>query len=91
MKLKEEFKIAGFFYLMSALFWIAIGIMGAYWTLYLYNLGISFASISLILLMVPISSLLFEIPTGAIADIFGRKISVFYPISSADWLIYAFC
>jgi MFS family permease len=77
MHFKEEFKTVGFFYVMTALFWISIGIMGAYWTLYFVNLGIPYASIAIIMAMVPIASILFEIPTGAIADIYGRKVSVF--------------
>ena len=77
MNFKEEFNIAGFFYILSAIYWISIGIMAAYWTLYLVDLGISFAKIALITAMIPISSFLFEIPTGAIADLYGRKTSVF--------------
>lgn len=77
MKIKDELKTVGFFYIMTAIYWIAIGFMASYWTLYLSNLGISFSQISLLLLLYPISALLFEIPTGAVADLFGRKISVF--------------
>ncbi len=54
MNFKEEFNIAGFFYILSAIYWISIGIMAAYWTLYLVDLGISFAKIALITAMIPI-------------------------------------
>jgi len=77
MNFKEEFKIVGFFYILSAIFWISIGIMGAYWILYFAEMGLTYSLIALIFIMVPIASLIFEIPTGAIADIFGRKVSVF--------------
>ncbi|MFH1972534.1 MAG: MFS transporter [archaeon] len=77
MNFKEEFHTAGFFYIISLVYWISIGIMGAYWTLYLIKQGIPFTSVALILIMTQIASFLFEIPTGAIADIYGRKVSVF--------------
>ncbi len=77
MKFREELNTVGFFYIMTAIYWLAIGIMGAYWVLYFAGLGLAYSAIALIFLMHPISSLIFEIPTGAIADIFGRKTSVF--------------
>ncbi len=77
MKIKDELKTVGSFYVMTAIYWIAIGFMAAYWILYFSQLGLSFFQISLLLLMYPISALIFEIPTGAVADLFGRKISVF--------------
>lgn len=39
------------------------------------ELGVSFSQISLLFLMYPISSLVFEIPTG-VADLYGRKTAV---------------
>jgi len=77
MGFREEFNIVGFFYIMTAIYWISIGFMASYWTLYFVNLGFNFSVIALIFLMYPISALIFEIPTGAIADVFGRKLSVF--------------
>jgi len=77
IKFREEFKTVGFFYVMTGIYWVSIGFMAAYWTLYFVDLGLNYSSIALVFLMYPISSLIFEIPTGAIADVFGRKISVF--------------
>jgi len=77
MKLGEEFKTVGFFYVMTGIYWVSIGFMAGYWTLYLSTIGLSFSAIAILLAMYPIVSILFEIPTGAIADIFGRKVSVF--------------
>ena len=76
MKFKEELSTVGFFYLASAFFWIAMGIMAGYWVLYYASLGLSFTIIGLIFIANSSAMFIFEIPTGAIADIFGRKVSV---------------
>lgn len=73
----EEFKLFGFFHIMQAIYWMSIGFMAAYWILYYYQLDLRFTTIALIFLVSSIASLIFEIPTGIAADIFGRKISVF--------------
>ncbi len=77
LSFKEEWRLFGFFYLMQAIYWISVGFMAAYWILYFYQLGVEVAKISLMFLVAAISSLIFEIPTGVIADTFGRKFSVF--------------
>lgn len=82
----EEFKLFGFFYIMQAIYWMSIGFMAAYWILYYYQLNLRLAAISSILLVSSIASLIFEIPTGIVADIFGRKISVF-----VSYLIAGLC
>ena len=76
MKFKDELPIVGFFYSISGIFWIAMGIMAGYWVLYFNDLGISLTYIGLIFAANSVAMFLFEIPTGAIADIFGRKVSV---------------
>ncbi len=76
MKFKDELKIVGFQYFASLVFWIAFGIMAAYWVLYFADIGLSFTQIGLIFIANSIAMFLFEIPTGAIADTFGRKVSV---------------
>jgi len=76
MKFKDELKIVGFQYFVSLFFWIAFGIMAAYWVLYFVDIGLSFTQIGLIFIANSIAMFLFEIPTGAIADTFGRKVSV---------------
>lgn len=70
-------KSTSFFYLMNLMFWLSIGFMAGYWTIYFVNLGFTYSQIGLILLMNPIATMLFEIPTGVIADVYGRKVSVF--------------
>ncbi|MEK6848604.1 MAG: MFS transporter, partial [Nanoarchaeota archaeon] len=44
--------------------------------LHFSNLGLSAVQMGVLIAIWPLSSLLFEIPTGAIADIYGRKTSV---------------
>ena len=50
--------------------------MPAFYVIYFMDLGFSLFQISLLMAMMPLFMLLFEIPTGAIADIYGRKFSV---------------
>ena len=50
--------------------------MPAFYVIYFRDLGFSLFQISLLMAMMPLFMLLFEIPTGAIADIYGRKFSV---------------
>jgi|TARA_Y100000310_G_C20603010_1_gene774057 MFS family permease len=55
----------------------SFSLISAYAILYLLDLGFSFFQVSIIFALSPIMSVIFEIPTGAIADIYGRKVSVF--------------
>jgi len=48
----------------------------AFMIVYFGNLGLNLFQIGLIMAMAPLCSLIFEIPTGAIADLYGRKFSV---------------
>jgi len=48
----------------------------AFFVVYFSKLSLSFAQIGVLLAITPLTSLLFEIPTGAFADIYGRKASV---------------
>jgi len=43
---------------------------------YFRNLGLNLFQAGLIMAMIPLFSLIFEIPTGAVADLYGRKLSV---------------
>lgn len=47
-----------------------------YWVIYFNQIGLSFQSISTLVIVNHIASLVFEIPTGAVADVYGRKVSV---------------
>src|SRR3972149_1959020 len=70
-----ELKLLWPFYL-DALISPMLFFMPAFVVVYFRDLGLSLFQISLLMMMMPLFMLLFEIPTGAIADIYGRKFSV---------------
>lgn len=72
---KGELKLLWPFYLdavISPLFFF----MPAFMVLYFNGIGISLFQIGILMGVANLTSLLFEIPTGAIADLYGRKFSV---------------
>lgn len=72
---KNEIKLLFPFYAQSLLFNLSKVIMPFY-VLYFLHIGFSFFQIALIGSIRSIVALVFEIPTGAMADKYGRKISV---------------
>lgn len=73
--LKEELRLLWPFYLMeflTAAFTLVYPIM----VIYLAARGFTFFQIALCFSAIYFGSVIFEVPTGAIADLFGRKISV---------------
>jgi MFS family permease len=71
---KEELKTLWPFY-VDGLLMILFFIM-PFMFLYFSALGFSATQIGILFAIWPLASILFEIPTGAIADIYGRKFSV---------------
>ncbi|MBI4018763.1 MAG: MFS transporter [Candidatus Aenigmarchaeota archaeon] len=71
----EEFRIMGTFYIINFLEGAAALIL-PYWVLYFSEIGLSFTQISLLISASFMASLFFEVPTGIIADVYGRKVSV---------------
>lgn len=57
-------------------FMMQLDITSAIWVLYLANKGMSLIEIGVIEAIYHITSLIFELPTGAIADLYGKKFSV---------------
>lgn len=72
---KDELKNLWPFYTHSLLLNLSKVIMPFY-VLYFLSIGFSFFQIALIATVRSIVTLIFEVPTGAIADIYGRKTSV---------------
>jgi len=72
---KEEFKILWPFYLAEFID-CSFSLITAYFILYFLDIGLSLFQTSIILSISCFTTVLFEIPTGAIADIYGRKFSV---------------
>ncbi|MBU0907452.1 MAG: MFS transporter [Nanoarchaeota archaeon] len=72
---KGELELLWPFYLdslISPMFFL----VHAFYIIYFINLGFSMLQIGVLIAMAPLFSLLFEIPTGAVADLRGRKFSV---------------
>jgi MFS family permease len=80
---RQEFRLLKVFYI-----WGFIGGMAAllapYYAIYFLDIGLSFSQIGLIFSASALAAILFEVPTGAIADRFGRKFSVVL-----SWLLAA--
>lgn len=72
---KKELKTLGPFYLQNFITSLSKVILPFY-VLYFISIGLSFFQIALLGAIRSIIGLLFEIPTGAIADIYSRKFSV---------------
>lgn len=72
---KDELKNLWPFYTHSLILNLSKVIMPFY-VLYFFSIGFSFFQIALIGTVRSVVSLIFEVPTGAIADIYGRKTSV---------------
>ncbi len=72
----NELKFLWKFYLVSFLQHL-FGLAAIIWIVYFAQKGFSFTEISISLAIFSAGIFLFEVPTGVIADIFGRKKSVF--------------
>lgn len=72
---KNELKLLWPFYLESLIFPLLF-FASAFYVVYFVESGLSLFRVGLILAAPSLTALLFEIPTGAVADIYGRKTSV---------------
>ncbi|MCF7855202.1 MAG: MFS transporter [Candidatus Pacebacteria bacterium] len=61
---------------MEALFGTILYIFVPFMVLYFNSIGMGASEIGILMSVWPLSALLFEVPTGAIADLWGRKLSV---------------
>lgn len=65
-----------FFYYIRLLLSLFESLMTPFWVIYFKEVGLSYFEISLLVTVSYIVTLVFEIPTGAVADFWGRKLSV---------------
>ncbi len=73
----QSLKIDIRFYLIFVLFSNCFkSLIAPFWLIYLNKIGLTFEQISFLVITNHIAVVLFEIPTGAIADTYGRKFSV---------------
>jgi len=73
---KDEFNLLGAFYIerfISHLIYFA----PAFWIIF-FNENLSLTQVSILFAVLAISTFIFEIPTGAFADLFGRKASTLF-------------
>jgi MFS family permease len=63
------------YYLVYGLYNSAWSFLGPVYALFLLSRGLDLFQLNLVLATFLISSFLFEVPTGAVADVFGRKVS----------------
>ncbi|MBT3397627.1 MFS transporter [archaeon] len=77
---KNELKLLWPFYL-DALLSPLLYFLPAFIVVFLTGLELSFFQIGLLIAVTPLFMLIFEIPTGAVADLYGRKFSVLLGIS----------
>src|SRR3989344_2098851 len=70
----QEVKLLWLFYL-SHFFSTALNATEAIWVVYMMSKNFTFAQIGLNFAVFALSRFIFEVPTGAIADIYGRKLS----------------
>ncbi|MBI4014361.1 MAG: MFS transporter [Candidatus Aenigmarchaeota archaeon] len=75
MELREELRQLAPFCALTFITGTATAI-SAYWVIYFNQIGLSFTQISFMLALASIAPMIFEVPTGAVADALGRKISV---------------
>jgi MFS family permease len=64
------------YYLVYGLYNVAWSFLGPVYALFLLSRGLDLFQISLVLATFLVTSFLFEVPTGVVADVFGRKVSV---------------
>jgi len=63
------------YYVVTCLYRIAWAALGPTYALFLLSRGLDLLELNLVLATYLVTTCLFEIPTGAVADVFGRKIS----------------
>ncbi|MEF8873517.1 MAG: MFS transporter [Candidatus Thermoplasmatota archaeon] len=74
-KFSEEWEVVGIFYITGLTTRFAFTLTMMVETIYLFAVGISFAQIGVIYLVFGVIHGVFEIPTGIVADKYGRKTS----------------
>ena len=63
------------YYLVTCLYRVAWAALGPTYALFLLSRGLDLLELNLVLATYLVTTCLFEIPTGAVADVFGRKAS----------------
>ena len=72
---EDERKHLGLFYIRTALE-ATFAVLGIYFVVYLLDRGFSYSVIGIALALFNIFMIILDVPTGAVADVVGRKLSV---------------
>ncbi len=88
---KHEWKLLWPFYafqFVSGIFWVVMPFL----VIYYQQRGLSFFEISILWAVMSLAKVLFEVPTGIVADVFGRKASAVsgYFLTNVFWIIIPF-
>ncbi len=75
-RLKEEWKVVGIFYLNTVLVSFAFSLTSMVEFVYIVAIGLSFFQMGVIWFIFGLIHAVFEIPTGIVADKYGRKLSL---------------
>lgn len=80
------------YYVVLSLYHFSWSFLGPLYALFLLSRGLDLLEISIVLAAYMITSFVFEVPTGAVADVFGRKVSFIAScaVRSVAFLGYAF-
>lgn len=65
-----------FFYSVKLVLGFLTALMSPFWVIFFIEFGLSYSEISLLIIASYATTLIFEIPTGTVADLWGRKLSV---------------
>jgi MFS family permease len=81
------------YYAVFGLYNVSWSFLGPMYAWFLLDRGLDLFEINLVLAVYLITAFLFEVPTGAVADVFGRKVSFIAScvVRSFAFALYAFC
>lgn len=71
--MKRTFRV---YLLLESLMTVGMAVFAATYTIFLRSLGLNYFEVNLVNVICYVTTVIFEVPTGIIADIYGRKLSV---------------
>jgi MFS family permease len=81
------------YYLVFGLYNLSWSLLGPLYALFLLSRGLDLFAINLVFAAYMVTAFLFEVPTGAVADVFGRKVSFVLScaVRALAFAMYPFC
>src|SRR5437016_4121451 len=89
--MQQQRRIIRTYYILTALHWVSISFVMATYATFLRGKGLDFFEMNMVNMSFFVSMFVFEIPTGALADVFGRRVSFLSACSllSLSFFLYA--